>query len=289
MKIELKDIKKQYGGKEVLHGINVTFEKGITGVLGKNGASKTTLLKIMSSLVLPTSGEILIDGKVLKKNGMELRGKIGYLPQKFTAYPFFTVYEFMDYMAVMAKIKERKKRIFELLEQVNLEQETRKKVKQLSGGMLRRLGIAQTLISNPEVLIVDEPTAGLDPEERIRFRNLLTLLGENKNVILSTHIVSDVEYACEKLIILNNGNVSYEGTSEGLKERAKGKIWHYEEEAKLLFEKMETEIDMKNILSAKREKENLILKIYSKEQPLKGSKVVQADLEEAYMAIMKGI
>ncbi|HIS63234.1 MAG TPA: ABC transporter ATP-binding protein [Candidatus Scybalomonas excrementigallinarum] len=287
MKIELKNIEKQYGEKQVLYDINLTFEKGMVGLLGENGAGKTTLLKIMSSLSSPTKGEILIDNEPLKKKHTNVRGRIGYLPQMFTPYPFFSVYEFMDYMAILAKVKDRKKRIYELLEQVNLEQESKKKIGKLSGGMVRRLGIAQALLPDPELLIVDEPTAGLDPEERIRFRNLFALLGETKSIILSTHIVSDIEYSCEKLVILNQGHILYNGTSEGLKEKVKGKIWAYQEEANLIFSKIGKGIDTKNILSAKRKDKNLILKLYGREQPIKKAKIVEGDLEDAYMAIMK--
>lgn len=225
--IEIKELNKFYGRKkQALSNVNLTIEQGMFGLLGRNGAGKTTLMKILATLLQKQSGSISICGIPIE-NAKEIRKIVGYLPQDFSMYPTMTVMEAMDYLGVLSGIgtKERKERISLLLKKVNLTEHKSKKVKALSGGMKRRLGIAQALLNDPRVLIVDEPTAGLDPEERIRFRNLLCDVAEERIVILSTHIVGDIEATCENLAILNEGSILYCGTVSELLDTAAGKVF----------------------------------------------------------------
>jgi len=196
------------------------------GLLGRNGAGKTTLMKTLATLLQKQSGSISVCGIPIE-NAKAIRKIIGYLPQDFSIYPTMNVIEVMDYLGILSGIgsRERKKRIELLLKKVNLIEQKNKKVKALSGGMKRRLGIAQALLNDPKVLIVDEPTAGLDPEERIRFRNLLCDVAEERIVILSTHIVGDIEATCENLAILNEGSVLYCGKVSNLLNTANGKVF----------------------------------------------------------------
>lgn len=224
--IEIKNLNKFYGKKQALYDVNLSIHPGMFGLLGRNGAGKTTLMKTLATLLQKKDGEIMVCGVPIE-NAREIRKIIGYLPQEFSMYPSMNVGEAMDYLAVLSGIKraERRKRIDALLQKVNLTEHRKKKVKALSGGMKRRLGIAQALLNDPKVLIVDEPTAGLDPEERVRFRNLLSELAEDKIVILSTHIVGDIEAACEEIAIINEGRVIYNGTVEALLQTAEGRVF----------------------------------------------------------------
>lgn len=225
--IEIKELNKFYGKKkQALSDVNLTIEQGMFGLLGRNGAGKTTLMKILATLLQKQGGSISVCGIPIE-NAKEVRKIVGYLPQEFYMYPTMSVIEAMDYLGVLSGIgtKERRERIELLLKKVNLTEHKNKKVKALSGGMKRRLGIAQALLNDPKVLIVDEPTAGLDPEERIRFRNLLCDVAEERIVILSTHIVGDIEATCENLAILNEGSILYCGTVLDLLDTAKGKVF----------------------------------------------------------------
>ncbi len=224
--IEIKGLNKYYGKKQALCDINLTIRQGMFGLLGRNGAGKTTLMKTLACLLPKKDGEIRVCGIPIENAG-EIRRIIGYLPQEFSMYPTMSVAEAMDYLGILSGLAavERRQRTDRLLEKVNLTDQRHKKIKALSGGMKRRLGIAQALLNDPRVLIVDEPTAGLDPEERIRFRNLLSELAEDRIVILSTHIVGDIEAACEDIAILNQGKVVYNGTVEQLLDTARGKVF----------------------------------------------------------------
>lgn len=225
-KIEIKNVNKFYGRKHALKDINLTINQGMFGLLGRNGAGKTTLMKTLATLHRKKSGSITICN-IPVENVKEIRSITGYLPQEFSMYPNMKVYEALDYLGTLSGMtkQERKERIEMLLKKVNLTEHRRKKVKALSGGMKRRLGIAQALLHDPKVLIVDEPTAGLDPEERIRFRNLLTDAAEERIVILSTHIVGDIEASCEDIAIMNEGKILWQGTVSELINNAEGKVF----------------------------------------------------------------
>ncbi len=211
MEIEIKNLVKTYrGGVQALSGINLTIGTGMFGLLGPNGAGKTTLMRVMVTLVQPSEGEVIIGKHNLNdKTGKQfVRRHLGYLPQELGLYPDLSAEEFVDYVAILKGLNEpnaRHKRVTELLEIVNLSQERKRKIKTFSGGMKRRVGIAQALVNDPQLLIVDEPTAGLDPEERIRFRNLLERLGRERTVLLSTHIVEDIAQTCRKVAVQAKG------------------------------------------------------------------------------------
>lgn len=226
MEIVINNLSKNYGEKSALKNVSVTIHSGMYGLLGRNGAGKTSLMRILATLSVPSSGEISMNGIPIKET-TKIREIVGYLPQDFSFYRNMSVYGAMDYLGLLSNIpdKVRKERISALLEQVNLKENVRTKVKALSGGMKRRLGIAQALLHNPQILIVDEPTAGLDPEERIRFRNLLSEFAEDRIVILSTHISSDVESSCENIGVLDNGRMIWSGGTEELVKQAEGKVY----------------------------------------------------------------
>lgn len=224
-KLEIKNIVKAFGEKEVTSNIYLTLENGVYGLLGPNGAGKTTLMKQITTLLKPDSGTIYYDGKDVFENESEYRAKLGYLPQDFEGYSHFTAQDFLLYMAALKGIEDSKKRVKEMLSLVGLESEYNKKVGKFSGGMKRRLGIAQALLNNPEILILDEPTAGLDPQERARFRNLISQISGQKIVILSTHIISDIESIAKETILMRKGRIMKKGNHKEIMEDMKGKVF----------------------------------------------------------------
>lgn len=281
--IVLKDLSKCYGKKQALHHVNLTIPQGMFGLLGPNGAGKTTLMKIISTLLPKTSGEVKVCGVDIEQK-KEIRGMIGYLPQDFSMYGNMTAYEAMDYLGVLSDMKkqERKERIPFLLEKVNLSDDHRTKVKAMSGGMRRRLGIAQAILHDPKVLIVDEPTAGLDPEERVRFRNLLCEIAEDRIVILSTHIVGDIEATCENIAILNQGELLFQGTVTGLLEKANGKIFSADVSRKELpMLKEQYEVTSMMIQGTQAQ-----VRFVSGEKPFASAKACIPNVEDAYMCLM---
>ena len=224
MEIVIKNLSKNYGRKAALKNVSVTIHSGMYGLLGRNGAGKTSLMRILATLSVPSGGEVSMNGIPINETG-KIREIVGYLSQNFSFYRNMSVYDAMDYLGLLSNLpdKIRKERIASLLEQVNLKENMRTKIKALSGGMKQRLGIAQALLHDPQILIVDEPTAGLDPEERIRFRNMLSEFAEDRIVILSTHISSDVETSCENIGVLDNGKMIWNGAAEELVKQAEGK------------------------------------------------------------------
>ena len=226
MEIVIKNLSKNYGRKAALKNVSVTIHSGMYGLLGRNGAGKTSLMRILATLSVPSGGEVSMNGIPINETG-KIREIVGYLSQNFSFYRNMSVYDAMDYLGLLSNLpdKIRKERIASLLEQVNLKENMRTKIKALSGGMKQRLGIAQALLHDPQILIVDEPTAGLDPEERIRFRNMLSEFAEDRIVILSTHISSDVETSCENIGVLDNGKMIWNGAAEELIKQAEGKVY----------------------------------------------------------------
>lgn len=222
--------KVYHGGVYALNNVDLTIPPGMFGLLGPNGAGKTTLIRILAGIVRPTSGTIRIgahDGDT-ERGRTAVKRMLGYLPQDFGVYPDLNAREFLDYIAILKGLRDRTlrhKRIEALLEIVSLTQVANRKLKTYSGGMKRRIGIAQALLNDPALLIVDEPTAGLDPEERIRFRNLLSELGDNRTVLLSTHIVEDIAQTCQRLAVLKDGHLIFQGTTVAAMREAQGKVW----------------------------------------------------------------
>ena len=223
--IEISNLSKMYKGRvAALEDVSFTVGGGVFGLLGHNGAGKTTLMKAITTILQPTAGTISVCGFDTRKHGDRVRARIGYLPQELTMYPSLSVLDFVGYMAEIKGVYDRKN-VLSVLEQVDMSEFAGRKIRQLSGGMKRRVGIAQALIGDPQILIVDEPTAGLDPEERVRFRGVLSRYAKDgKTVILSTHIVEDVHQLCEKLAVLRKGKLFFCGTPADLMERVHGKI-----------------------------------------------------------------
>lgn len=227
MRLEFDNISKIYGGNVALEHINLTLEYGIYGLLGPNGAGKTTLMRIMTDLLVPSTGRVLLDGQDISVLGAEFRKRIGYLPQDFGFYPNYTAEQFLLYISKLKGLSkfEAKQQTDELLRMVGLEEKSREKMRNLSGGQRQRVGIAQALLGNPDILVLDEPTAGLDPEERIRFRRIISGLSQQKIVLLSTHIVSDLEAVANEIILLKKGRILDKKKPFELLEQIKGKVW----------------------------------------------------------------
>jgi ABC-type multidrug transport system ATPase subunit len=229
MKIEIRGLNKIYeNGNRALNDINLEFGTGMFGLLGPNGAGKSTLMRIMVTLMKPSSGVVLVNGMDIQKHRKELRKILGYLPQDFRFFTALKTWEFLDYSGSLAGLKNRKERLAEvdrLLDQVGLLEVRDRQANRLSGGMKRRLGIAQALIGSPKIIIVDEPTTGLDPDERIRFRNILSQLSQDVTIILSTHIVGDISSTCQGMALLNRGELVFSGSPENLIKNAVGHVF----------------------------------------------------------------
>lgn len=280
-KIQIRNVNKYYGRKQALKDVNLTIHQGMFGLLGRNGAGKTTLMKTLATLHCKKNGVITVCGIPIER-AKEIRSITGYLPQDFSMYPSMTVEESLDYLGALSGMgKElRRKRIRLLLKRVNLTDQKHKKIKALSGGMKRRLGIAQALLHDPKVLIVDEPTAGLDPEERIRFRNLLCEVAEERIVILSTHIVGDIEATCEDIAIMNEGKILWQGTVSELLQNAEGKVFTINAQKKYLPQ-IKKEYIVTGMLV---QNEYTTVRLISKTTPdLQGAAAVTPNVEDAYM------
>lgn len=226
MELELKNVGKSYRDTIAMEHLSYGLQTGVYGFLGLNGAGKTTTMKMLCTLLRPTEGKIFYNGRDIFALEENYRKILGYLPQEFGFYPEFTVGEYIKYMALLKGVSDfGKKEIQSLLERVGLSKAEHKKMKKLSGGMKRRAGIAQAILNNPEILILDEPTAGLDPNERIRFRNLISELAQDRLVLLSTHIVPDVEYIANEILFIKDGKISYSGTPYEVIRSLLGKVW----------------------------------------------------------------
>ncbi len=281
MKLEIKNISKQYNKTKFgLHDFSMTIENGILGLLGPNGAGKSTLMKIIATISNPTSGQILLDGVDITKNPNEIRQILGYLPQDFGVYPNLNAYEFLEYIAAMKGIggSNLKDRISQLLEGVNLIDAAKKPIGTYSGGMKQRIGIAQVLLNDPKILIFDEPTVGLDPEERVRFRNLISDLANDCIVILSSHIVSDIETIADTVAIMKNGQLISQGFQQDIIDVAKNKVFEQEINASDLNAFKEKYL----ILNTIRKKEHVLVRFIADEK-LPNATGCNATLEDAYL------
>jgi ABC-type multidrug transport system ATPase subunit len=290
MTITIRELSKTYkGGVTALDGVSMEIPTGMFGLLGPNGAGKSTMIKILATLLEPSSGQVVVDGLDVSTDRRKIRSRLGYLPQEFGVYPKMKAREFLDFIARLDGISsksERNRRVDELLEKVGLAEAARRKVKALSGGMLRRLGIAQALIGEPKLLVVDEPTVGLDPEERIRFRGLLQDIGREIVIILSTHIVGDISSTCENLVILDKGKLRYQGSPPELTAMAQGKTWETVAEEKDL-----PEIKRHfSVISTAPRGDRLHLRLVG-EGPSDGLelKPVTPNLEDGYINFMGGL
>ena len=265
----------------MLNDISLTLKPGIYGLLGANGAGKTTLFRIICRLIEPTHGSIKFNGKNVNQQAEAYRTNLGFLPQDFSYYPDFTGMRFMLYIAALKGLNNTvaKKRSLELLKQVGLEEMKDMKIRKYSGGMKQRLGIAQAMLNNPQILILDEPTVGLDPKERVKFRKLISSFANNKIVILSTHIVADVEYIADEIIVLKKGMILNKGTTDILLKEIQNHVWE-------CFVNMD-QINLfedKFIVSNRKYTENgAVLRIVSTNQPALNAKKVEPSLEDLYL------
>ena len=281
MELQFKDVTKDYGDIHAVNHVTYHMEKGVYGLLGVNGAGKTTLMRMLCTAINPTDGVILWDGKDIFSLGVSYRSILGYLPQNYGFYPDLSVYDYMMYIASIKGLRSMtaKKRTIKLLEQVGLSEKRKNKMRTLSGGMLRRVGIAQAMLNDPRILVLDEPTAGLDPNERIRFRNLISELSEDRLVLLSTHIVSDVEYIANEIILMKEGKFFYTGTSEKIISNMNMSVWH------CTIPKGELNRYLKKYLvgNVRTVAGGIELRVLSKESPSTNAIQTEATLEDAFL------
>jgi ABC-type multidrug transport system ATPase subunit len=271
---------------KALKGASLTIEQGMFGLLGPNGAGKTTLMRILCGILDQSYGKIWINGHDTTLRREELQGLIGYLPQAFGTYENMTPYEFLDYQAILRKISnkdERETRVQYVLKAVHMDEHQHKKIGSFSGGMKQRIGIAQILLHLPKILVVDEPTAGLDPLERIRFRNLLVELSRERIVVFSTHIIEDIASSCNNLAVLISGNIEYIGSPTTMAELASEKVWEFH----LTPDEFEAEKENYLIVHHMREGDLIRVKCLSEELPRLDAVQVRANLEDAYLWLMK--
>ncbi len=288
MKIEIKDLDVIYkNGNHAVKGINLTIEEGMFGLLGPNGAGKSSLMKVLVALMKPTSGEVLVNGEDIQRQRKKLRSFLGYLPQDFRFFTRLKTWEFLDYAGSLAGIRNRKERLAivdELLDRVGLLESRDKKANKLSGGMKRRLGIAQALIGDPRIIVVDEPTTGLDPDERIRFRNILSDLSQNDvTIILSTHIVGDISSTCQGVALLNKGEMVFSGSPDELVKQAAGHVFNLS----LTQEEYDSIKDSYHIISSIPSEKGWDAQVVADDVSGFNSQELEANLEHAYVYYME--
>ncbi len=281
MELRMQNLTKEFGDFTAVDHLNFTMENGVYGLLGVNGAGKTTLMKMLCTLLSPTSGEITCNGREILGMGADYRRILGYLPQEFGFYPEFTVQDYLSYIAALKGLRPvvAKRRVQELIEKTGLKKAAKKKMKKLSGGMKRRAGIAQAMLNNPKILVLDEPTAGLDPNERIRFRNLISELAEDRLVLLSTHIVSDVEYIANQILLMRNGQIVLAGEAQELIDSMEEGVFS------LYVRKNDISRLMKKykVSNLKTEHDGVELRIIAGKQPSPDAVRVDANLEDVFL------
>lgn len=282
MNLSINNVTKEYDQVSTLKNISLNLQPGVYGLLGANGAGKTTLFRIICGLLQPTHGQIEYNGERINGQSEDFRNDLGFLPQDFRYYPNFSGLKFMLYVAALKGLNRSyaKERCHELLDLVGLGEVKNKKVKSYSGGMKQRLGIAQAMINDPKVLILDEPTVGLDPKERVRFRNLISSFSNEKIVILSTHIVSDVEYIADEILVLKKGILENRGTAQQLMREILGSVWEC-----VVSEAEVREMTTQYTVSNQKHGENggVILRVVSKEPPRPDAIAVSPTLEDLYL------
>ena len=281
MELSIDRLTKHYGSKIAVDCVSATLKKGVYGLLGANGAGKTTLMRMLCAILESTSGGVFLNGKDIIEMGADYRNVLGYLPQDFGYYPGYTAMEFLMYVSALKGIPKSiaRKRTVELLEEVGLGDAADRKVRTFSGGMKQRIGIAQALLNHPEILILDEPTAGLDPKERVRFRNLLSDYAGDKIVILSTHIVSDIEAIADEVLFMKKGKFVLQGRVPALIKKAGGRVWELtvpQEETR----KWQAKSTVANL---RHEGQQAVLRIISEHMPDERAVPCEATLEDLYL------
>ncbi|MDE7177349.1 MAG: ABC transporter ATP-binding protein [Lachnospiraceae bacterium] len=281
MELSVDRLTKHYGRKIAVDCVSAVLKPGVYGLLGENGAGKTTLMRMLCAILESTSGEVFLDGREVTAMGADYRDLLGYLPQDFGYYPNYTAKEFLLYMAALKGIPRdiAGKRTEELLDVVGLNEAVTKKIKTFSGGMKQRVGIAQALLNHPKLLILDEPTAGLDPKERVRFRNLISDYAKDCIVMLSTHIVSDIEAIADEVLLMRKGKLVAQGSVSELTKKAEGKVWELtvsEAEASRWQEKAA-------VANLRHEGEKVVLRILADAKPVEEAVPCVATLEDLYL------
>ena len=288
MELKTMGLTKKFGSKIAVKDLNITLTNGVYGLLGANGAGKTTLMRLLCNIQNPTSGKILLNGKNIMGLGEEYRNLLGYLPQHFGYYPDFSAFDFLLYVSALKGLDDKaaRKKSKELLEAVDLSSKSKQKIKTFSGGMKQRLGIAQAMLNDPHILILDEPTAGLDPKERVRFRNLISAFSKDRIVILSTHIVSDIEFIAEEIIMMKSGQVIRFGNPQEITSEIDGQVW----ECTVPTAYAEKYAACYNTSNLRNTTENqTILRIIADCQPMENAIMVQPTLEDLYLFYFKGV
>ena len=287
MELKTIELTKKFGSKTAVNALNITLTNGVYGLLGANGAGKTTFMRLLCNIQNPTSGTILLNGKNIAGLGEKYRNLLGYLPQNFGYYPDFSAYDFLLYISALKGLDEKlaRKRSKELLEAVDLTKDSRRKIKTFSGGMKQRLGIAQAMLNNPHILILDEPTAGLDPKERVRFRNLISAFSKDRIVILSTHIVSDVEFIAEKILMMKSGQIIHFGNPQEITSEIDGKVWECIVPTNYA-EKYAAACNTSNLRNI--DENQTVLRIIADYPPIENAVRVQPTLEDLYLFYFKG-
>lgn len=280
MELELLDVSKNFHDTQAVAHLHLHLQHGIYGLLGENGAGKTTLMRMLCTLLKPDSGQILYDGEDIFQLQEAYRDILGYLPQTFGYYPDFSGYDFLMYMASLKGWNRRdaKQRVNEVLAMVNLSDVAKKKLHSYSGGMIQRLGFAQAILNKPKILILDEPTAGLDPKERIRFRNIISALGQESIVLLSTHIVSDVEYIANKILIMHQGKLVKQGTMDELLAPMQNRVY----EQCISMDQLSVYQATYPLCNIKQEQDTLCIRFLADHKPLHAHPV-DACLEDVYL------
>ncbi len=281
MELQLQDLRKQYGEKCAVNNVSANLAPGVYGLLGANGAGKTTLMRMICGVLKPTSGSIRLNGKTVEQLGEQYYTHLGYMPQDFGFYPDFTAREFMLYMAAVKGLDKRlaKKRTENLLHMVNLSDVADKKIKSYSGGMKQRLGIAQAELNSPSILILDEPTAGLDPKERVRFRNLISDFAKEKIVILSTHIVSDVSYIADTILMMKQGHFLLQEPMSTVTDSIRGKVWEL-----LVDERTAAEYSRKfSVVNLHHENDMVRLRMIEETAPGEDAQMMEPGLEDLFL------
>lgn len=281
MELTISDLTKDFGSFRAVDQVTFTMHSGVYGLLGVNGAGKTTLMRMLTTLIPPTGGEIRWDGQDVFRMDSAYRKLLGYLPQDFGCYPDFSIYDYLMYIASIKGIRPAaaKQRALRLLKQVGLSQAGHKKMKTLSGGMKRRVGIAQAMLNDPKILILDEPTAGLDPNERIRFRNLISELSEDRIVLLSTHIVSDIEYIASEILLMKDGRITLSGTAEEVIASMPERVWLFS----VPREQVDRYLAAYRVSNLKTTPTGATLRVLSAECPAIGAVETAATLEDVFL------
>ena len=281
MELTIQNLTKEFGTLRAVDSVSVTMTGGVYGLLGVNGAGKTTLMRMLTTLIRPTSGEILWDGQDIFALDGEYRKNLGYLPQDFGYYPDFSVQDYLMYIASIKGLRPAvaRERVAQLLKQVGLSKARSKKMKTLSGGMKRRAGIAQAMLNDPKILILDEPTAGLDPSERIRFRNLISELSGDRIVLLSTHIVSDIEYIANEILLMKDGTITLSGTAEEIVASMPEKVWTFT----VPRAKIDGYLRAYKVANVKTTPGGGELRVLSAQQPTADAIAVEPNLEDAFL------